>query len=117
MARVLVIDDEPDIRDGIAEILSAAGYEVLTASDGLEALEKAHGRLAVALILLDLVMPRMNGWQFRAAQKLDPAIARVPVIVVSATPISGMDADRVIEKPFEVEALLAAVRGVVPASA
>jgi CheY-like chemotaxis protein len=62
-------------------------------------------------------MPRMNGWQFRAAQKLDPAIARVPVIVVSATPISGMDADRVIEKPFEVEALLAAVRGVVPASA
>jgi DNA-binding response OmpR family regulator len=107
---VLIVDDEADIRDAVSELLSDEGYEVLGASDGDEALEKARA-FHPSLVLLDLMMPGMNGWEFRARQKGDPELASIPVVVVSALGrVAGLDAAAYLEKPFEVDDLLTAVR-------
>lgn len=107
---VLIVDDEPDIREAVSELLSEEGYEVLGAADGDEALRKARA-CHPSLVLLDLMMPGMNGWEFRARQKGDPELATIPVVVVSALGrAAGVDAVAYLEKPFELEALLSAVR-------
>lgn len=107
---VLVVDDESDIRQALAEVLASEGYDVIAAGDGQEALEKLRA-LHPRLVLLDLMMPRMNGWEFRQAQKHDPAVARIPVLIISAFANQGdVDAEGYIEKPFDVEELVSAVR-------
>ncbi len=107
---VLVVDDERDIRDAIAELLTDEGYEVEGARDGAEALEKARDCHPV-VVLLDLMMPGMNGWEFRARQRGDPELSRIPVIVVSALgKVPGVDAAGYLQKPFELDDLLSAVR-------
>jgi two-component system, OmpR family, alkaline phosphatase synthesis response regulator PhoP len=112
MKRVLIIDDNAAIRESIAEVLELEGYSVSEAGDGREGLRLAS-EAAPDLIILDLMMPVMNGWQFRAAQKEDPALAGVPVLVLSAVgtePWSDMeDVSARFPKPFDVGALLAAV--------
>lgn len=116
MASVLVVDDESDIREAVAEVLADEGYEVLGARDGAEALQKLREHHP-DLVLLDLMMPRMNGWEFRAAQKGDPDCSGIPVIVVSALGrATGFDADDYLQKPFEVDRLLTAVRQHAPAA-
>src|SRR4030095_5492539 len=91
---VLVVEDEPDARDAIAMMLEDAGYDVLQAANGLEALGQLgdHGGRC-DLILLDLMMPVMNGWDFRRKQKETPAFAATPVLLMSAgahlTTVSG----------------------------
>ncbi len=110
MVLVLVVDDEVDIRQALAEVLSSEGYDVVAAGDGQEALDKARA-LHPRLVLLDLMMPRMNGWEFRRAQKVDPDVARIPVVVISAfSPQGDLDAEGYIEKPFDVDQLVSAVR-------
>jgi CheY-like chemotaxis protein len=112
--RVLIIEDDPSLREVIAELLEDVGYEVAQARNGLEGLDEAsHHR--PDLILLDLMMPAMNGWQFRAAQKEDAALATIPVIVMSA--FEPEEGDEALEdvaarfpKPFDVMALLEGVR-------
>jgi CheY-like chemotaxis protein len=107
---VLVVDDESDIRQALAEVLTFEGYEVVDARDGQEALDKAR-KYRPELVLLDLMMPRMNGWEFRRAQKGDRALARIPVVVLSAFENDGrMDAEAYIEKPFDLDQLVSAVR-------
>ncbi len=112
--KLLVIDDEDDIREAIAEVLHGEGFAVETAADGQQALEMAAAHVYAA-ILLDLTMPRMDGWQFRARQRADPAIAGIPVIVFSAVATDGIDADAVLVKPFGVDDLVRTVRSVVAA--
>lgn len=110
MVIVLVVDDETDIRQALAEVLTFEGYQVVDARDGQEALDKAR-QYRPELVLLDLMMPRMNGWEFRRAQKGDRALARIPVVVLSAFENDGdLDAEAYIEKPFDVEELVSAVR-------
>jgi DNA-binding response OmpR family regulator len=110
MVSVLVVDDESDIRDAVAEVLADEGYVVHGAGDGAEALRKARA-VRPSVVLLDLMMPGMNGWEFRAAQKGDPDIQHIPVIVLSALGrVSGIDAADYIQKPFDLERLLTAVR-------
>ncbi len=112
MATVLVVEDERDIREVVAEALADEGYEVIGASDGAEALEKLHA-CHPTVVLLDLMMPRMNGWEFRAAQRQDPdpEVARVPVIVLSALGrVPDLEAAEYIQKPCDLERLLSAVR-------
>ncbi len=110
MAPVLVVDDETDIRDAVSEVLSEEGYEVASASDGIEALKKARA-LRPSVVLLDLMMPRMNGWEFCAARRRDPELAAIPVIVLSALGrVSGLDCAGYIQKPFDLEQLVTAVR-------
>jgi CheY-like chemotaxis protein len=82
---VLVVEDDVDALEAIAEILEEAGHEVMRARDGREALRRLHdceGRCD--LILLDLLMPVMNGWDFRRRQRETPAFAGIPVFLMSA---------------------------------
>jgi CheY-like chemotaxis protein len=110
VARVLVVDDELDIREAVTEVLSYEGHEVFTASDGGEALRKCLA-LQPDLVLLDLMMPGMNGWEFREAQLRDPAIAGIPVVVLSALGrVSSIDALAFLPKPFGLDDLLDLVR-------
>ncbi|BDG07877.1 response regulator transcription factor [Anaeromyxobacter paludicola] len=116
MARVLVIDDDEAIRESLAEVLQFEGYQVSTARDGCEGLTAALA-MHPDLILLDLMMPRMNGWEFREAQESDPSLAGIPVIVVSAAPPRQADclgAVTLLAKPFDLTALFESVHGVLP---
>ena len=109
--RILVVDDDADIRDAIGEILSAEGFEVCQAADGLEGLRRAHDERP-DVILLDLSMPGMDGFAFRAAQRTDPALAAIPVVVISASEpeqAHGIGAAAYLHKPFDLRVLLAAV--------
>ena len=83
MACVLVVEDDGDIREMLAVFLEFEGYEVMTATNGLEALAVMRERRP-CLVLLDLMMPVLTGWDFRRRQLADPAIADVPVIAVTA---------------------------------
>ncbi len=109
MRRVLIVEDDPGIRETLAQVLEIEGYEVGAASDGRKALTAAR-REHPDVILLDLMMPVMDGWQFRAEQKLDPAIRDIPVVVVSALGWrADIDAVAFIAKPFRIEQVIEAV--------
>ncbi|HET9594287.1 MAG TPA: response regulator transcription factor [Anaeromyxobacteraceae bacterium] len=105
--RILVVEDDADIRQVMAEALESQGYEVALAPDGAVALRLAREDRP-DLILLDLMMPRMDGWSFRRAQLADEALADIPVVVVSAVGpdrLATVDADEVMVKPFGLDAL------------
>ncbi len=109
--RVLVIEDDQAIREGVAEVLSAEGYTVAEAANGLEGLREARDQ-PPSLIVLDLMMPTMNGWQFRQEQQRDPALADIPVIILSAyseMPGPRLDEAARFAKPFDIVTLLLAV--------
>ncbi len=111
MKRVLVIEDDRGIREAVVDLLAGEGYEVAEAANGVEGLREARARRP-SLIVLDLMMPTMNGWQFREAQRQDPSLADIPVIVLSA--YSDMPGPRLDEaarfaKPFDVVTLLLAI--------
>jgi CheY-like chemotaxis protein len=109
MARVLVVDDDPDLLDAIADAIRDAGHEVGTAANGQQALEALRGHL-FQLVLLDIMMPVMDGLRFRAEQLKDPAIAGIPVVVISAaSPIPKIDAAAILAKPLDLGVLLATV--------
>jgi CheY-like chemotaxis protein len=83
--RILIVDDEPMIRDSLVEFLEDHGYEAVGAANGREALsELGAGARLPSLILLDLMMPFMDGRSFREEQLADPALSEIPVIVFSA---------------------------------
>jgi CheY-like chemotaxis protein len=111
--RVLVVEDEQDLRDGLAEVLRDEGHEVETAENGAEGLDRAR-QFRPEVILLDLMMPVMNGWQFLESQQLDPALSRIPVIVVSAAArvAAGKTVVEHLSKPFNVVQLLSVVERV-----
>jgi DNA-binding response OmpR family regulator len=80
---VLIVEDDDDVRGALAAFLEAEGYRVLEASDGAAGLRELRGG-SVCLVLLDLWMPGMNGWEFRAEQVKDATLAAVPVVVITA---------------------------------
>jgi CheY-like chemotaxis protein len=101
--QILIVDDDDGIRGGLALVLRAAGHGVRTAANGRQALEALRQRRA-DLVLLDLVMPVLDGWGFRVEQMLDPGLADIPVIVLSAEGDSAEEArllgiDRCFAKP------------------
>lgn len=112
---VFVVDDDPDIRDVLSDVLSLQGYEVLAAADGAEALERLREQKErCCLILLDLMMPGMNGWEFRKKQSEDPALRSIPVLLLTgargaAKAGEDLNAVGVLEKPVTAEDLFAAV--------
>ena len=111
--RLLLVEDDGELRSSLAELLETDGYDVIGAANGAEALEYLKKRPAPDLILLDLMMPVKDGWQFRIEQKRDPSIASIPVVALSAddTPKAiAIDAEAYIKKPFQYPALLEAVR-------
>ena len=113
LKRILVVDDDPDIRETLAELLQEEGYAVSSAAHGGEALSALRTDPRPDLILLDLMMPIMDGWQFRAEQKKDPELASIPVVIISATGrdefVSSLGAAQFLKKPINLEQLLAAV--------
>lgn len=110
---VLVVEDDEDVRDAIATALFDEGYEVQTAGHGQEALELLRGRGPddqPCLILLDLMMPVMNGWQLVEALRAEDAYAAIPVVVVSAMAEGVPGAVASMKKPIQLAALLDLVR-------
>ena len=108
---ILVVDDDPDIRDSLREVLEDEGYTVNTVGNGREALDYLHRSPRPCVILLDLMMPVMDGWQFRREQKQDAAIATIPLIVITATgkrPVL-IDADELVMKPLDLGRLFEAI--------
>ncbi len=108
--RVLVVDDEPMVRDTLGQVLVDEGYIVDTAVDGDDALDRVHAARPDA-ILLDLMMPGMNGRQFLQALRNEPAYAHVPVLIMTAVHglevnLASIGASEVVEKPFNVDDLL-----------
>jgi CheY-like chemotaxis protein len=107
---VLIVEDDPDIREVICDLLRVEGHVVREAADGLQALELLTSAAELPfLILLDLMMPRMNGWELVERLCADTALALVPVCTVSAMdgPVEGVA--HALRKPVEVEELLAIV--------
>src|SRR6185295_16292760 len=108
---ILVVDDDSDIRDSLREVLEDEGYSVACVGNGREALEFLHREPRPRVILLDLMMPIMDGWQFRREQKRDPAIADIPLIVITATgkrPVL-IDAEELVMKPLDLGRLFEAI--------
>jgi two-component system response regulator MprA len=110
---VLVVDDDPDICEVIQTVLELYGYRAISARDGAEALLQLREGVRPCLIILDLMMPRMNGFQFREEQQKDPAFRNIPVVVLSGDGKAegkaanlGLDGLR---KPIELEVLLEVV--------
>jgi CheY-like chemotaxis protein len=108
METVLIVEDDTDTRDTLAELLNKDGREIVTAGDGQEAFERLSDVPRPCLILLDLAMPRMDGWEFLRRQSNDPSIANIPTIVLSGTVLPA-GAKHQLAKPIDVERLLALV--------
>ena len=111
---ILVVDDEPAILDMIAELLGYEGYQVVTTSQGSVAIARAKDD-PPALILLDLMMPGMSGWQIIAALKASPQTRAIPIVVLSARrdlPAIAQDLGIVtfLAKPFDIDELIGVVR-------
>jgi CheY-like chemotaxis protein len=116
---VLLVDDNDFGRETLGKILEAEGLRVLRARDGREALCTSRGFPRPRLILLDLFMPRLDGWQFLREQQRDPALRDIPVIVISAADSSVLcQASSAVvahfEKPVSVDGLLAAIHRHLP---
>lgn len=111
---VLVVDDEPDIREVMKEALEDAGFTVALAANGAEALSALADGLKPSLILLDLMMPVMDGYEFRVRQWAEPTLASLPILIVSAAGSCQADARRLrargyLSKPMELSALVRVV--------
>ena len=106
---VMVVEDDFDIREVVRDLLDAEGYEVLVAGNGREALDLLEHGGQPCVILLDLMMPVMNGWQFLEALRGRPTLAQVPVVVVTASPSAVAGADATIRKPFDLDDLVTTV--------
>ena len=114
MATVFVVEDDPELREALTYLLEYHGYRVDGAANGREALDYLRRETAPCVILLDLMMPVMDGWEFREAQLGDPALASIPTVVVSAFSRRDEAAERIranafLAKPIDPEALLATV--------
>jgi DNA-binding response OmpR family regulator len=108
--RILVVDDEPMVRDTLGQVLADEGYVVDVAVDGEDALDRIQLNRPDA-ILLDLMMPGMNGRQFLQALRTEPEYAQVPVLIMTAVHglevnLASIGASEVVEKPFDVDDLL-----------
>ncbi len=108
---ILVVDDNADIRDTLREILEDVGFTVATAANGAEALLRLEGADDCRAVVLDLMMPVMDGWEFRRRQLADRRLATVPVVVLSAVAedeavLCGMNPVAVFKKPLQVGRLL-----------
>ena len=107
--QILIVDDDAGSRNALANLLRDEGFTVVAVDSGAAALESLGRALLPGLIVLDLMMPGMDGWDFRHAQKRDPRLAAIPVIAVSA---AGKlpDANEQFRKPLDFDEFLRAVK-------
>ena len=109
--KVMVIDDDDDLRDTVCELLVDAGHQPIGMSGGAAALAYLRGPLPKPeVILLDLMMPQMNGWEFRETVLKDPALNGIALVVMSASrDVRGISVNEVLYKPVQLDALLTAI--------
>ena len=110
---VLVVEDDEGLREMMAQMLTLEGFQTATVANGQEALAYLHGSSRPEVILLDLMMPIMDGWEFRRQQQADPDLSNVPVIVLSALDqarSAKVDAAAFLKKPLDFDRLLDLVR-------
>jgi CheY-like chemotaxis protein len=116
---VLIVDDDPFFQEGAAFLLQQAGFEVVQAKNGKEALHLLHGGLKPSVILLDMLMPIVDGWKFLEERRQVPALWSVPVVVLTGLGVASSDwADSLgcsgfLRKPVDVQALLDEVKRIV----
>ena len=113
--QVLIVEDDTDLRQALSQVLAEEGYSVGGAEHGRHALEQLRDGVRPCLILLDLTMPVMNGWQFREEQRHDPDLASIPVVVISAganlsEQVAPLGIQDYIRKPIQLGQLLATVQ-------
>jgi CheY-like chemotaxis protein len=111
--RILVVDDDVDLRETLVEALELRGYEVASAGNGREALDLLLADQAPpCLILLDVMMPVMDGFEFRRCMRADPRLAGIPVVVITAGGRGGLEALEapVLAKPVTLSGLISTVR-------
>jgi CheY-like chemotaxis protein len=109
--RVLAIDDDPDFREGLEDVLDDLGYAVTAAASGREALEALRTEPRPDVILLDLRMPDMDGRTFRREQQRDSTLSQIPCVIVSGSreveeEARSLGAAAVLAKPFRVRTLI-----------
>jgi CheY-like chemotaxis protein len=113
--RVLVVEDDADIRQALLEVLQDHAYDAVSAGNGQEALARLQSTATrPCLILLDVMMPVMDGWTFRTAQASDPELRSIPVVVLTAHASApqvaeAMDVAGYLRKPVKLDTLLATV--------
>jgi CheY-like chemotaxis protein len=103
MHRVLLIEDDELLREGLKQILEEDGCRVFAAGDGAAAMEMlGEGRISPCMILLDLMMPGMNGWDFLRLHGRHPTLSKIPIVVASAFPFAEKEVvpGIVLRKPF-----------------
>ncbi len=110
--RVLVVDDDPDLRDAVVDCLGALGYDAASACDGIEAMAALAFDPLPDVILLDLMMPRMDGVAFRAAQLEAPRLRAIPVVVLSASEGAGVREQLAVAEFHRKPVGLAVLRGI-----
>lgn len=114
-ARILLVEDDADLRESLCKVLEESGYEVDGVRNGREALEYLRREQPPCVVLLDLMMPVMTGWEFRDAQRGDPALSDIPVVILTADGRAQSKADslgvgKFLRKPLQLEELLGTVR-------
>lgn len=115
--RILLVEDDIALRATLAEVLEERGFEVACACDGRDALRELATHPAPNVILLDLAMPVMDGWAFRAAQRDDPRLADIPTVVLSASigvdqSVERLGAAASLAKPFSLDRLVETIHRV-----
>lgn len=116
MKHVLLVEDDEAIREVVGDVLTESGFDVETASNGREGLERAHAHVP-DVIVTNLVMPELDGERMIAACRADQSISKVPVAVMSAMykgdqVAAGVGADAYVAKPFDIDDLVHAVQGI-----
>lgn len=105
---ILVVDDDPDVREVLREVLVEASHDVVMAGNGEEALALLREPIRPSVVLLDWMMPTMDGSRFRELQRADPALASIPVVVLSASARIDVDSGvaAILRKPLRLDELL-----------
>jgi CheY-like chemotaxis protein len=118
--RILVVDDDRNVRETLGDILRLSGYTVTLAENGARALDEIRGGAAPAVVLLDLMMPVMSGWEFLEVAEADDHLRILPILVVSALPApvaaAGGGVRGWLGKPVDIDRLLAAVSALIGAN-
>jgi CheY-like chemotaxis protein len=109
---ILVVDDDPDIRRALTEILNEEGYSSVSACNGVEALSLLRSGRSMALVVLDLMMPVMDGYAFLLERRRDATLAHIPIIAITADANCGqhkLDVAAVVKKPFSLTHLFSKI--------
>ena len=117
-AQILIVEDDDDLRTVVSDLLADLGYRVASAVNGRDALDYLRANRAPALIVLDLMMPVMDGVEFCRRRLRDPALRSIPIFLFTARgqSIANISAVRVLKKPLVVSEFIDAVRSVMPSA-